>query len=96
MIPWKIIITIIHVRKKEMKKIRNDSIFSTTLQYKCKLQYSLRCFTMKVFLLLICIYKVIGSSCPNLCSGHGTCETGSCVCYPGWMQGDCSLRINIF
>lgn len=79
-----------------MKNMKRLYFQYNLIQSKCKLHDSLRCFTMKVLLLVICIYKVITISCPNLCSGHGTCETGSCVCYPGWMQGDCSLRILIY
>lgn len=33
-----------------------------------------------------------GSSCPNSCSGHGTCQAGTCLCANGYGGGDCSLR----
>ena len=30
----------------------------------------------------------------NYCNDHGKCDNGKCVCYPGWMNYDCSLSIN--
>ena len=29
-------------------------------------------------------------SCPNLCSDHGVCEWGFCICDPGFKEADCS------
>ncbi len=29
-------------------------------------------------------------SCPNSCSGHGSCSNGFCQCYPGYYGLDCS------
>jgi hypothetical protein len=39
-----------------------------------------------------------GSDCPNGCSGHGSCSTNGCVCWPNWGNGDesggaCDQRI---
>jgi EGF-like domain len=35
----------------------------------------------------------VEAHCPNACSGHGTCQTkDQCVCDPGWIGNDCSLR----
>jgi len=39
-----------------------------------------------------------GADCPNGCSGHGSCSTNGCVCWPDWGNGDesggaCDQRI---
>jgi len=39
-----------------------------------------------------------GADCPNSCSGHGSCSTNGCVCWPNWGNGDesggaCDQRI---
>lgn len=48
---------------------------------------------ISLFLLFLSIY---GSQCPNLCSGHGSCNSnGMCNCYPQWMEGDCSQSIKL-
>eukprot|EP00112_Aurelia_sp_Birch-Aquarium-sp1_P007564 Seg1825.1 transcript_id=Seg1825.1/GoldUCD/mRNA.D3Y31 product="Protein cornichon 1" protein_id=Seg1825.1/GoldUCD/D3Y31 len=31
-------------------------------------------------------------SCPNLCSGHGTCINATCICSPGFVSIDCSIN----
>lgn len=52
------------------------------------------------FFLSLISYRTIISSvtsiCPNKCSGHGHCNTGStgsCSCYPTYTGYDCSLRV---
>lgn len=38
--------------------------------------------------------KVLSSSCPNLCSGHGECDKyGRCECTKQFSGADCSLRV---
>jgi len=32
------------------------------------------------------------NGCPNVCSHHGYCQSGTCVCYQGYKGPDCSLR----
>lgn len=32
-------------------------------------------------------------SCPNGCSGHGSCVAGACACTLGYFTPDCSLRM---
>lgn len=65
---------------------------------------------MKNFLLTLWLAMSL-AACPNNCSGHGTCESGSCKCntqlglglglnsekYHSYTGADCSMRIlNIF
>lgn len=37
---------------------------------------------------------LMGGSCPNACSGQGTCrQEGQCVCFAGFEGYDCSMRV---
>jgi hypothetical protein len=59
---------------------------------------------MTLFVIIQLVIKLIVFSsililsegaCPNLCSGHGTCNDGNtCTCFDGWKAGapDCSYR----
>ena len=38
------------------------------------------------------IWPRVPGSCPNDCSGHGSCRDGQCDCAPGYTYFDCSLR----
>ncbi|XP_071961497.1 reelin-like [Antedon mediterranea] len=35
-------------------------------------------------------YVYIGPDCPNMCSGHGTCNIASCICDDGWKGKQCN------
>ena len=32
-------------------------------------------------------------TCPSLCSGHGTCRNGACICNSGFTSVDCSIDV---
>ncbi|XP_047144489.1 von Willebrand factor D and EGF domain-containing protein isoform X1 [Hydra vulgaris] len=36
--------------------------------------------------------KIAESLCPNECNGNGACHNGTCVCYAGFITGDCSMK----
>jgi hypothetical protein len=56
-------------------------------------------FSLLIFLILNLQRTVESASCPNSCSGHGSCIAGTCSCYDNWglgnshEDGDCSDRI---
>ena len=48
---------------------------------------------MKVLIAFVAILAVAAASCPNKCSGHGTCGgSDKCACWPNWQGSDCSDR----
>ena len=56
----------------------------------CRTQHYL--LMLAVFLGLI--FTGTTGECPGACSGHGVCGSyDSCVCYKGYMGGDCSQRV---
>lgn len=58
----------------------------------CKIPAGRTFFCFIVFLSLIT--RLVDSSCPNLCSGHGECDKfSSCNCYSGYQGADCSEHI---
>jgi len=45
-------------------------------------------------LLAVVFAAAAHASCPNACSGHGTCgEHDQCTCFRNWMANDCSQRV---
>ena len=55
---------------------------------------------MRPWLLLVMgaeaqIQTLLSQPCPNLCSGHGWCDSGDrrCRCYAGYQGPDCSERL---
>lgn len=52
---------------------------------------------MKLLITLLTLTALtvcVTASCPNACSGHGTCGTNDqCICYRNWIANDCSERV---
>lgn len=48
----------------------------------------------KNLLILSTLFALSNASCPNDCSGHGSCNVYSaCECYRNWQAADCSERV---
>lgn len=45
-----------------------------------------------VLCLLLLADIIVGQTCPNSCSGHGSCSSSGCLCQSGWGGSDCSLH----
>ena len=43
----------------------------------------------------VCIDRVscVCRSCPSVCSAHGTCEFGFCICQDGWLGELCDEKV---
>jgi hypothetical protein len=49
---------------------------------------------LRTALLVAALAGLAAASCPNACSGHGTCgEHDMCTCFRNWMANDCSQRV---
>ena len=52
---------------------------------------------LKTALLAVTLAAFVGAaiaSCPNACSGHGSCGNHDrCKCYANWVGGDCSGKL---
>jgi hypothetical protein len=52
---------------------------------------------MKLIIVLITLSALtacVTASCPNACSGHGSCGSNDqCSCFRNWVANDCSERV---
>lgn len=56
-------------------------------------QFNTNVFKKLPFLLLLVVFIIVSSECPNSCSGHGKCGAyDSCACFRGFTGGDCAQR----
>jgi len=84
--------------------VDNDATkdYDTTFYYELKLKSYLAPISMRfqsavgvmMVLAAVPLHFAAASSCPDLCNGHGRCDSSAtCQCFNGWgASADCSLR----